>query len=187
VAGFALNGWRLAGILTAGSGNAYDLGYSYQGGIGSQNITGSPDFNGRVVYIADPGKGCSDNQYQQFNVTAVAGPTFGSTMMESGRNMLRGCADKRVDMALSRNFNAGGSRVLEFRLDVFNVFDTVVYTGRNTTANFQSPTDMTLLNSSYLADGSLNPARSTPRNAGFGAANNAFPLRSMQIQIRFSF
>jgi hypothetical protein len=185
--GLVLNGWRLAGILTAGSGNAYDLGFNYQGGIGSQNLTGSPDFGPRVVYVADPGSGCSDDPYRQFNVTAVSGPTYNSTMMESGRNVLRGCPDKRVDMALSRNFNAGGSRVLEFRLDVFNLFDTVVYTGRNTTASFQSPTDMRLLNSPFLADGSLNSARSAPRNAGFGAANNAFPLRSMQIQVRFSF
>jgi hypothetical protein len=42
-------------------------------------------------------------------------------------------------------------------------------------------------NSQTLPDGSLDPNRLTPRNAGFGAANGAFPLRSMQIQVRFSF
>ena len=187
VAGLVLNGWRLAGILTAGSMPTYDIGFNYQGGIGAQNLTGSPDFNARIVYVGDPGKGCSSDQYRQFNVTAVSGPTFGSTMMESGRNVLRGCADKRVDAALSRNFSAGASRVLEFRLDVFNLFDTVIYDQRNSTVSFNSPTDLTVRNSQTLPDGSLDPNRLLPRNAGFGAATRALPLRSMQIQVRFSF
>ena len=59
----------------------------------------------------------------------MSGPTYNSTMMESGRNMMRGCADKRVDMSLSRDIRLGGNRTFEFRLDVFNLFDTVIYTG----------------------------------------------------------
>jgi hypothetical protein len=67
------------------------------------------------------------------------------------------------------------------------VFDTVVYTDRNSQIQFVSPTDLTIRNSQTLPDGSLNPDRLTPRNAGFGAATEAMPLRSMQIQLRFSF
>ena len=81
----------------------------------------------------------------------------------------------------------GGGRVLEFRLDVFNVFDTVIYTGRSTTVQYNSPTDLTVRNSQTLADGSNDPARLVPRNAGFGAVNGAAALRSMQIQLRFAF
>ena len=187
VAGYILNDWRLAGVLTAGSGETYGLGYSYQGGIGNQQLTGSPDFGARIYYIADPGSGCSSDQYKQFNVTAVSGPTYNSTMMESGRNRLRGCADKRVDMSLSRDIRLGGNRTFEFRLDVFNLFDTVIYDQRNQTVNYNSPTDQTVRNSQTLADGSLDPARLVPRNAGFGAATRALPLRSMQLQFRFAF
>jgi hypothetical protein len=52
---------------------------------------------------------------------------------------------------------------------------------------FRSPTDQTVVNSQYLADGSLDPARLQPRNAGFGAATNAQPMRNLQLQIRFAF
>jgi hypothetical protein len=187
VVGAILNDWRLAGVLTAGSGETYGLGYSYQGGIGNQQLTGSPDFGARIYYIADPGSGCSSDQYKQFNVTAVAGPTYNSTMMESGRNRMRGCADHRVDMSLSRDIRLGGNRTFEFRLDVFNLFDTVIYTGRSSTINYNSPTDQTVRNSQTLPDGSNDPARLVPRNAGFGAANGAMALRSMQLQFRFAF
>jgi hypothetical protein len=187
VVGAILNDWRLAGVWTAGSGAAYDLGYSYNANGGSVNLTGSPDYGARIVYTGDPGSGCSDDEYRQFNVNAVTGPTFGSTGLESGRNLLRGCFDNRVDMALSRDIRMGASRVLEFRLDVFNVFDTIIITNRQGQIQYNSPTDLTLRNSQTRADGSLDPARIPPRNAGFGAATGAAALRSMQIQVRFRF
>ena len=89
-----LSDWQLSGVLTAGSafrpgaiqanGNAqgnpgaasnavgpnngrYDLGYTYQNNGGSVNLTGSPDYAAKIVYVGDPGSGCSSNQYQQFN------------------------------------------------------------------------------------------------------------------------
>ena len=139
VVGAILNDWRLAGVWTAGSGAAYDLGFSYKANGGSVNLTGSPDYGARIVYVGDPGSGCSDDQYRQFNVSAVTGPGYNSVGLESGRNLLRGCPDKRVDMALSRDIRMGGGRVLEFRLDVFNVFNTVIITGRQTPDPVQQP------------------------------------------------
>jgi hypothetical protein len=56
-----------------------------------------------------------------------------------------------------------------------------------TTVIYRSPTDQTIVNSQYLADGTLDPTRLTPRTAGFGAATSAQPLRNMQLQIRFAF
>ena len=94
------------------------------------NLTGSPDYGARIVYVGDPGSGCSDDPYRQFNVNAVSGPSYNSVGLESGRNILRGCFDKRVDLSLSRDIRMGGNRTLEFRLDVFNVFNNVIYTNR---------------------------------------------------------
>jgi hypothetical protein len=186
VAGLILNDWQLASVFTLASGEPYDLTFSYQN-IGNVNLTGSPDYAARIVYVGDPGSGCSGDRYRMFNVNAVTGPTFGSVGMESGRNILRDCADKFVDLAISRDIRMGGNRTLEFRLDVYNVFNTVVYTGFNTNISFDNPTNMNILNSQTLPDGSLAPNRLTPRTAGFGAANNAANLRSMQVQVRFSF
>ena len=53
----------------------------------------------------------------------------------------------------------------------FNLFNTVVINGRQNQIQFVSPTDLTIRNSQTLADGSNDPARLVPRNAGFGAAN----------------
>ena len=50
-----------------------------------------------------------------------------------------------------------------------------------------SPTDQTVVNPQYNPDGSLVATRVRPADAGFGAATNAFALRSMQAQIRFQF
>jgi len=36
-------------------------------------------------------------------------------------------------------------------------------------------------------DGQLDPARLTPRTAGFGAATSAAAMRSIQLQLRLQF
>ena len=151
------------------------------------NLTGSRDYAARIVYVGDPGSGCSGDQYRQFNTAAVTGPTYGSVGLESGRNLLGGCPDKTVDMALARTIRLGGNRTLQFRVDAFNVFNTVVITNRERNVTFRSPTDLTIVNSQTLADGSINPARLMPRTAGFGAATAAQAMRTMQLMIRFGF
>ena len=43
------------------------------------------------------------------------GPTYNSVGLESGRNIMRGCPDKTVDLSISRDIRVGGNRRLEFR------------------------------------------------------------------------
>jgi hypothetical protein len=190
IIGAVANDWQLSGILTAGTGAPYTVGFSYAGGAvgnGNQNLTGSPNYGGRILITGDPGSGCSSNQYAQFNTAAVTGPTYGSVGLESGRNILGGCPDHTIDMALAKQFRFGGSRSLQFRFQVFNVFNAVIINDRNRNVIYRSPTDLTVVNSQYLPDGSLDPTRLTPRTAGFGAATGAQPMRNMQIQVRMAF
>ncbi|MFO7302578.1 MAG: carboxypeptidase-like regulatory domain-containing protein [Acidobacteriota bacterium] len=187
VIGAIINDWQLSGVASFASGAPYDLTYSYLTGGNNVNLTGSPDYAARIVYVGDPGSGCSDNQYAQFNTASVAGPTYYSLGMESGRNILRGCMDRTIDLALARNFRLGGGRNLQVRLDAFNAFDAVVINGRVATVQLFSPTDQRVLNSQYNPDGTLNEARLQPKNAGFGAATSAQNMRSMQLTVRFSF
>jgi hypothetical protein len=139
------------------------------------------------VIVGDPGSGCSDDQYAQFDTSAFAGPTYPSLGLESGRNYLTGCFDHTWDMAISRNIRLGGGRVVQLRLEAFNAFNQVVFSGRSTTMQLTSPTNQTLTNNQYLADGTLNPNRLLPRNAGFGAVTGAQAMRSIQAQVRFQF
>ncbi len=181
------NDWQISGVGTFASGAAYTLGYSYQSRGTNRNITGSPDYNGRVILGDGLGSGCSDDQYAQFNALAVRGPAYGSTQTESGRNYMRGCPDKRIDLSIMRAVNLGGDRRLQFRVQVFNAFNAVVINARNATAQFDNPTSMTLTNNQFNADGTLNQSRLKPKDAGFGAATGAYDLRNIQLQVRFQF
>ena len=187
VVGYIVNDWQVSGVWTGFSGNRYDLGYSFQNNGANVNITGSQDFGGRVVYVKDPGAGCSDDRYAQFDTTMITAPSYGSVGLESGRNILIGCPSNVIDVSLARNIRLGGGRELRFQIDGFNAFNIVNITGRNTTVNYASPTDLTILNSQFNADGTIPSNRLLPRNAGFGAANGASDLRNFQAMIRFSF
>ncbi len=125
-------------MLTANSGPRYSVNYGYNANGGNRNITGSPDYAARIIYTGNPGSGCSDNQYGQFNGSAVTGPTFSNNSLglESGRGLLVGCADKTVDLSLARTIRLGGSRNLEFRFDAFNAFNVAIINARSTTITY---------------------------------------------------
>jgi hypothetical protein len=182
------NGWQVSGVFTGGSGAPYDVTYAYQTAGANVNLTGSPSYRARIRAVGDIGSGCSSDQYAQFNASAFAGPTYNSLGDESGANLLNGCWDHTTDMAIARNIRFGGSRQVQFRVDLFNVFNSVVINARSTTLTYNSPaTSSTITNNQFLADGSLNPARLTPATAGGGAATGAQAMRTVQMQLRFMF
>jgi len=163
------------------------------------------------------GSGCSNNQYAQFNNAVVgvtsggvvsnifrapSGPVTvpaavsangvaysdgASLGLEQRPNYLTGCPSAILDLSLSRVVRLGGSRTASFRLDAFNVLDTVVFNGRNATLALSSPTNPTLNAPQYNADGTLVSTRLTPAQAGFGAVTGASALRSFRVQVRFQF
>ena len=185
--GYIVNDWQLSGVLTAGSAAHYDLSYSYQNNGSNVNLTGSPDYGARIVYVGAPGSGCSSNQYAQFNTASVTGPGYNSTGLESGRYLLAGCPDHTVDLAIARNIRLGGGRQVQLRLDMFNAFNVAILTGRQSQIQYVDPTGLSIRNSETLADGSVDPTRLTPKTAGFGAATGAQTMRNLQLTARFSF
>jgi hypothetical protein len=100
---------------------------------------------------------------------------------------MAGCPDHTLDLSIARNIRLGGDRQIQLRVEAFNALNTVVYNGRVTQLQLNSPTDQTVRNSQYLASGQIDPARLIPRNAGFGAVTGAQAMRSIQAQIRFAF
>jgi hypothetical protein len=183
--------WNISGVLTAYSGGSYLPGYSYQSGGGNVNITGSPDFGGGVVIKGPLGSGCTGNQFAQFNTANIAGPSYGSTDMESGRNNdIRGCPVEQVDLAIVRRFHFWKfreSRTFMFRTDIFNALNGAMITSRNTTATFNNPTSMTLANPEFDASGNILAGKQLPQNAGFGAATGALGSRNIQFEVRIGF
>src|SRR5690606_2288301 len=123
----------------------------------------------------------------QFNTAMVTGPDPGSIGMESGRNMMRGCASRQLDLSLSRNIRLGGGRAVQVRMDAFNAFNIVDWNNRQAELQLTNPTDKGLRNAQLLADGSVNPDRTRPNNAGFGAVTSAGGMRTIRLTFRFSF
>jgi hypothetical protein len=187
IVGLVINDWQLSGVLTAGSGSPYDISYSYQSGGGNVNLTGSPNYAARTVITGSTGSGCADDQYAQFTTSSFAGPLPGSTGLESGQNYMAGCPDHTIDLTVQRNFRLGGGRQIQIRADMFNAFNVLVYSGRQAQLQLVSPTNQSIRNAQYNPDGTINDQRLTPRNAGFGAVSGAQSMRSVQLQIRYSF
>ena len=179
--------WQLSGIWSAHSPSTYTVGYSFQNGAGSQNITGSPDFGGRIRIVGDPGSGCSGNIYQEFNTAAFAPPLTGSVGLDSGNNYMRGCWFQQFDLALQREFRFGETRRLSFRLDAFNAFNQSHVTGISTGMQVPSLTNSAIQNLPFDANGNLILSRAQPRTAGFGEANGYQSARTLQAWLRFTF
>jgi hypothetical protein len=185
--GYIANDWQVSGVWTGTTGAAYTVGVSYQNGSGNQNITGSPTYGGRVQIVGNTGSGCSSDPLRQFTAAGFTGPAVGSVGLESGADYLRGCFQSAFDTALARTIRIRGDKQLQLRLDVFNVLNQAIVTGRNTTVSLASPLDATMTNLPYDASGNVVASRSLPKNAGFGVANAYQAPRTLQAQIRFSF
>jgi hypothetical protein len=195
--GLVLNDWQLSGVWTGSSdgttpnttaAGAYNIVYSYTSGGGNANITGSPDYGGRVRIVGDPGSGCSSNPYKQFNTAAFQGPLTNSNGLESPAGYMKGCFQSVLDLAIARNIHVGGSRNLQLRVEMFNAPNSAIVTNRNNSMTLASPGDpVTITNLPYDANGNLVDSRSRPRGAGFGVATNYQAPRSVQWLIRFSF
>jgi hypothetical protein len=196
--GLIINDWQVSGIWagarraaetgTASLTSAYTVGFSYQNGGSTTNLTGSPDYGARIKVIGDPGSGCSTNPLKQFNTAAFQGPAVGSVGLESGNSYLKGCFISKMDLAIARNLRFGGSRNVQLRLDMFNAFNQSAITARNTTMNLVNPNDpTTITNLPYDANGNVIDSRSRPRGAGFGVATGYQNPRTVQTQVRFSF
>ncbi len=182
--------WQFSGILTAASGTAYSLGYGYNSNGSNVNITGSPDYAGKVVLGNNLGSGCSGNPFSEFAASAVTGPTYNSVGLESGRNYLRGCPIENVDTSVVRRFRFWKfqeARRFEFRADIFNTLNKVIINAYSTTATFNNPTAMALQNNQFNSDGTIASGRQLPKNAGFGAATGAAAMRNIQLEVRFGF
>jgi hypothetical protein len=186
--GVIVNDWQLSGIWTANTSAPYQIGFSYQSGGSNVNLTGSPDYAPRVRVVGDPGSGCSDDSYRQFNAAAFQGPLVGSLGLESGNNYVKGCFQSVLDLSIARNIRLPKGQSIQLRVEMFNAPNAAIITGRNTTMNLANPSDpVTITNLPFDANGNLIDSRARPRDAGFGVATTYLNPRTVQAQIRFQF
>ncbi|MGI9066334.1 MAG: hypothetical protein ACR2HX_08020, partial [Pyrinomonadaceae bacterium] len=137
-----LSGWQVAGIITAMSGQPFDIVDSAAGSFyfGQNSGLSRPNWapgatrdtatsNVPPGYLFNPFTFVrpvvqTGQLIPSSNGTAVAGAT-GTDLGNVGRNVLRGPGQTNVDFSIIRRFPFGESRNIEFRAEFFNLFNHV--------------------------------------------------------------
>ena len=202
VIGAIVNDWQLSGILTADSGSPYDVSYSYNNGTTGQALTGSPDYTARVVVnnLGALGSGCSSDQYAQFNNTMVAvdtrlrlGGHDAGAVGSAGREPRPRVRPEPAPRLQEPHHGPGDSAHHPARREPVDpvpcgplqrVQLRDLQRAGQTRSSSTAPTDMSVRNSQFLADGTSDPNRVRPNQAGFGAVNGARALQTVQGKFR---
>ena len=186
--GAIANDWQLAGIWTAATGSAYAIGYSYNNGGGNVNLTGSPDYGGRIRIVGDTGSGCSGDVLSPVQRRGLPGPAAGHGRPRVREQLPEGLFPERVrlvDSAQHQPRRRPGHSAARRRLQRLQ---RSAHHGPQHDLNFVNPNDpVTATNLPYDANGNVVASRSLPRGAGFGVANAYQTPRQVQLQIRFRF
>ncbi|HXZ29376.1 MAG TPA: TonB-dependent receptor, partial [Terriglobales bacterium] len=149
-----LGDWSWSGDWTIASGMPFTarvLGNFADVNRGT-NGTLRADYNGQPISLPDP------SIAEWFNTAAFSVPPDG-LLGTAGRNTIRGPGQVLFDMALSKVFSVSETRLLEFRAQATNIFNTPQFTSIDTAVN--SPT--------------------------FGRVVAVGPMRTMQVVARFRF
>jgi len=149
----AVDGFSLSGTFTFSTGSYFTPSYSgSQAEASSGNLfTLRPD---RVVGEPVKGAGTIDDFFNKSAFAAPAGE-YGT----ASRNSIEGPGTVAVNASLSRTFSFGATRSFEARVTASNVFNTVQYSGINTTEN----------------------------SANFGEVTSAAAMRTLLMQARYRF
>ncbi len=171
-----LGGWQLNGIVTHLSGRPFTPQFA------------APDVTQqRPDLIGDPYSNIPEGFF--FNPYAFARPQGqeGDAFGNAGRNILIGPAYNRTDLSLFKNFRVNETTRLQFRWEVFNVFNE---------ANYRLPTFLLPNNISAFTTGIGATATTAPaitldelrRTTNVGRPTElATPMREMQFAVRLIF
>jgi hypothetical protein len=132
--GFLLNGWNLSGISTFTSGQPYRPFFNDFGDAEERAWWGTDDYQGggglglpggvTPTYSCDPNLGTGAAKGEKiWNLDCIGIPAFG----ESGPNYptytMRMPGKSFHDLTVFKDFGLGGSRRLQLRFGVFNIFN----------------------------------------------------------------
>ena len=121
IEGAALGGWKYAGITTIQGGFALDPGLS----VAHQGLATRPDRTSAP--IAGPKK-----VQEWFNTVAFAAPAYGY-FGNAGTGIIPGPGLINFDMAFYKDFRIKEAHTLEFRAELFNIFNHTNFSSVDTT------------------------------------------------------
>lgn len=150
-----LGNWQLSGILSLQSGQPLDITMSSGASLNTPGNTNRPNSSGTANIIGEYGPG---KYYFDTSVfSAPAANTFGSRTRNMGD--VRGPRFTNFDFSVVKQFGLGGTRSGEFRVDFWNLLNTV----------------------------HMNNPNSSFGNAQFGMVTGAYGERQMRFSARFLF
>ena len=138
-----VNGWELAGIVTLRSGVPFTPTLS--GDIANTGVSSQrPDVVGTPVIVGNPA--CWFYTSANSSCTALAPgvkdsfavPPAQSRYGNGGRNILRADSLKQVDFTVIKTFPFSEARGLEFRAEMFNLFNHPTFSAPTSTINTSS-------------------------------------------------
>jgi Carboxypeptidase regulatory-like domain/TonB-dependent Receptor Plug Domain len=158
----ALGGWDVSGVVVYQSGAPFTVTAPVDAARIGVNST-------RATLIGDPNLPSDERTpVHWFDTSAFLNPAlmtpgqFGN----SARNLLIGPSFSRVDLGLAKVFALTSRAKLQVRAEAFNLFNTVSFTGLNTTVRF---------------DASGAPT------GGYGQVTSAAPGRVLEFGVRVTF
>jgi hypothetical protein len=160
-----LGGWQISGITYYYTGLGFTATTSSNdpSGIG---LLGSSPSGARPDLICDPNAGAPHTFERWFNTACFANPPAGVNRVgNEGRNVINGPSTTRFDATLSKNIRFSESKSLQFRWEVFNIFNHTNFT-------------------------TLSLSIATPNNGvggGLGAVTGVRDPRTMQLGMKFIF
>lgn len=187
--------WQISGISQHYSGTPFELGFSIAGINAGQRITGSYTEGPRFNLRGDPSRGPNG---LLINPDAFVIPTVGSIGPYS-RSYLRNPSFTNHDISIFKNFPLSGEsgRYLQFRLEMFNAFNTTQFSGINSGTNLAiaNPTGGFTTGGAIFNNygqagitNNLRPEGSTAQlGQFFGEYNNARDPRIIQLGVKVYF
>ena len=175
--GILTDGWNLSGITSFSTGAPFTPGFSW---TDNRDITGSTNEGARINVVGDPyanvpqGTPGLPHGVIYFNPAAFASPqTYNivgyASIGNAGTNILQGPGYANFDMTVNRKINLGSEkRQLQLKVEAFNVFNHVQFTGVNSTFQYNATTNV-------------------QSNANLGALTGERGARILATEIRIQF
>jgi hypothetical protein len=150
------DGWQLTGVSTFQSGTRTGFTFGFSPSRADELTTGGPGGT-RVTLVCDPnlprGQRTEDRQFRtecvQMPGPTTAGNAFGGYLLDPSDMFYLGSSlgDEWLglgyvnhDLSLFKNFAMGGTRNLQIRVEFYNVFNSVQWSGVDTSATFNPNT-----------------------------------------------
>jgi hypothetical protein len=164
--------WQVSGITSILSGTKQGFSYSYTG-VPTGTLSGTGAINGgasRPDILCDPNIPRDQRTFDvQFNTACIQPPSDANRLGNALGDEYQGPGYMNWDISFFKHVPMGGNRRLQFRVELYNAFDTDQWTATDTSAVF-------------------NYVTGAQTDANFGKLTGAtLSARRIQLGARFSF